>query len=406
MRHRIVVVLACAIVSMGMYAQSSSGISFAEVSRKPSMRWNCPEIEKYQGLLNSLRDDDPKVYANHVKERFELYSDPASPDNKFLVSQASFTIENPLFSAENLLNHISTWIRKNNKEWGKEMTIDLSEKKISATASISVAQNASFLNINKVSVTPGLVIQIAEDNRLDISFAVDRYKNDEYGGSDKRYERTFNVKISEVFPFVPKSSHKNTYAKAYVGTYLYFWDFISGLFKELNSNFSRDAKLLAQLHYTFSRDSLLTKYGEPTKVIAGLSNDIDIRNEMYFYESSQKIVFMGKTIDFKDVMSCEIIDDPQFIPGRTTTYGGGIYFFGLGLGGAETRRVADKTIHNYVVDVKIDNLGTPFIRIATGQDEHKATEIASSFEYILRHQQSKGSNDAQRTRVATRRSKR
>lgn len=405
MRQKLIAVLACAFITMGMYAQSTIGISYQEASRKPSMRWSCPEIQKYQGLLNSLQNDDPKVYATNVKDKFDLYSDPASPDRKYLVTQATFVIENPLFSNENLLHHVSTWIKKNNKEWGKEMKIDLSEKRISSTATINVAQNASFLNVNKVSVVPGLVIQIVDDNKLDISFAVERYKNDEYG-SDNHYERTFNVKVSEVFPFAPKSSHKNTYAKAYVGTYLYFWDFIFDLSQELNSNFSRDAKLLSQLHYTYSRDSLLAKYGDPTKVITGLSSDFDVRNEMYFYEKSQKLVFMGKTIDFKDIMSCEIVDDPLFIPGRTTTYGGGIYFFGIGLGGAETSRVADKTIHNYVVDVKVDNLGTPFIRIATGQDEHKATEIASTFEYILRHQPSKGSSDAQKTRVVTRRTKR
>lgn len=38
---------------------------------------------------------------------------------------------------------------------------------------------------------------------------------------------------------------------------------------------------------------------------------------------------MGKTIGFKDIVSCKIDDDPSFIPGRTTTYGTGISFFAL-----------------------------------------------------------------------------
>lgn len=40
-----------------------------------------------------------------------------------------------------------------------------------------------------------------------------------------------------------------------------------------------------------------------------------------------------------------------------------------------------------MVNIKVDNLAAPYIRIVTGENEQKAREIASSFEYILRHQQ-------------------
>ena len=42
-----------------------------------------------------------------------------------------------------------------------------------------------------------------------------------------------------------------------------------------------------------------------------------------------------------------------------------------------------------MVDIKIDNLSNPFIRIVTGQNESKATEITTAFEYVIRHQQRK-----------------
>ena len=87
------------------------------------------------------------------------------------------------------------------------------------------------------------------------------------------------------------------------------------------------------------------------------------------------------------IVSCKIDDDPSFIPGRTTTYGTGISFFGFGFGAKETSSTASRTIHNYVVNIKVDNLAAPYIRIVTGENEQKAREIASSFEYILRHQQ-------------------
>lgn len=406
MKTRVITTLAVtAFFAVGLYGQSSVGISYEKAKYAPAMRWVCPEIEKYQGLITSLENDDAKVYANNVKEKIELYADPSSPSDKYILTQAVFKIENPMFSTENLLGHISTWLKKRSKDWGKKLNVDLANKRITSTASIHVASNGSFLNVNKVYVSPNLVIGLIDENKLMVSFDVDQYKNDEYGGSDNRYQRTYNVKIAEVFPFVQKSSYKNTYAKAYVGTYLQFWNFIYDLCQDLNKNFTRDTEMISQLHYAYAKDSLLTRYGEPTKVITGLSNTQDINNEMYIFEQAGKIVFMGKTIDFKDIMSCEIVDDPQFIPGRTTTGGGGISFFGIVLGGAETTRTADKTIHNYVVDIKIDNLSTPFIRIATGKSEYKATEIASVFEYILRHQQNNKTTDAQKSRTVTRRRK-
>jgi hypothetical protein len=112
---------------------------------------------------------------------------------------------------------------------------------------------------------------------------------------------------------------------------------------------------------------------------------------------------MGKTIDFKDIMSCEIVDDPKFIPGRTTSYGLGFSIFGIGIGGADSYTTPDKTIHSYVVNVKIDNMSTPLIYIATGQNEQKANEIAAVFEYIMRHQDGSKSSTTQKTRTATRR---
>ena len=55
------------------------------------------------------------------------------------------------------------------------------------------------------------------------------------------------------------------------------------------------------------------------------------------------------------------------------------------MGQAETYTTASKTIHNYVVNIKIDNLQTPYIRVATGNDESKAMQIVSSMEYLMKH---------------------
>lgn len=403
MKRILLIMLAMTVYPIGLFAQKPNGFSYERVRDTPAMKWSCPDIEKYQGLLLSLKNDDYKIYANNVKEKFELYSNPNQPTDKYLVTQAILTIENPSFKTENLLNHISAWIKSKQKDWAKNMKIDMNENSIVSTASIHVASHATLIDLFKVSVSPLLVIKLVEDDKLIVSFSTDSYKNGVYD-SNNRLCRTYNDKISEVFPFEPKSSYKITYAKAYVGTYLYFWNFISGLHNDLNINFTKDPIMLNELRYQHSQDSLRAKYGEPTKVFADQSTMPDIHKELRFYENAQKLVFMGKTINFKDIMSCEIVDDPKFIPGRTTTYGLGFSIFGFGIGGADLYTTPDKTIHSYVVNVKIDNMSTPLIYIATGQNEQKATEIASTFEYILRHQQTPAV-ETQKSRV-TRRTKR
>lgn len=384
-------------------AQTPAGISYDKARTAPAMRWACPDIEKYQRILYSSRNDDYKVYANNVMDRIELYVSQSSPADRYLCTQAVLTVENPLFNTENLLNHISTWMRKT-KGW-KKADVDIQNRKITSSPSFHVADHATLINVNKIHVNPAFSIELLDDNNLLVLFMADTWKNDEYDNKGRRLERTFRPRISEVFPFNPKSSYKNCYAKAFVASYQVFWDFINDLRKELNTNYTRDERFLAQLHYGYSKDSLMAKYGQPTKVIADQTTSPDIHKEMYVFEDAQKIVFMDKTIDFRDVISCEIVDDPKFIPGRTTTYGAGFSIFGIGLGGTESYTTPDKTIHSYVVKVKIDNLGTPLIYIATGQNEQKAEEIASVFEYIMRHQQSPKGTGTQNPRTVTKRTK-
>ena len=386
-------------------AQSTAGSNYDKARFAPAMKWKCPEIEKYQTLLSSLQNEDYKIYADNVKEKIELVTFKESPSDKFQVTQAILNIENPLFETDNLLNHISTWIKSKYKDWGKNIKIVKEEGSLVSSASINIANHSRFMHLNKVYITPSLIIQQAENDKLLITFMNLIYKNSEYIGSDNK-PSTYTAKVSEVYPFSSKGGYKITYAKAYVGTYRYFWTFIADLYNELNENFTKDPKMLTKLHYEYSKDSLRARYGEPTKVIADQTSSPDINKELHFYETAQKFVFMGKTIDFEDIMSCEVVDDPQYIPGRSTTLGAGLCIFGFGLGGAETVRTPDKTIHNYVVNVKIDNMGTPLIRIGTGQNEYKATEIASTFEYILRHQQGEKTTRTQKSKVVTRRTKR
>lgn len=364
-------------------AQNPEGSEYKTVVQSPPMRWICPDIAHYKGILADKQNDDYKIYANSIKEDFELLSVPGSPEKKFLVTQAILTVENPMYNADNLIDYISKWFKDDG--WGEYMDVDKQNKQISSIKTHSISSYASFFEVYKVFGTSKVGISIVEKNKLLITFALDSYKVEQYNSQNSRV-RSFSAKISEVYPFEQKSSQKNTYATAYVSTYKYFWDVIDRFCRQLNAQFSRDDRWISALRYEYKTDSLKNMYGELTKAIVDNPAIQDVDKEIRFYEKAQKVVVMGHTIDFKDIISCEITDDPKIIPGKSTTVGGGLSIFGIGLGGAETYTAPNQTIHNYVVKIKIDNLEMPFLHMATGRNESKANEILASFEYIVRRQ--------------------
>ena len=84
----------------------------------------------------------------------------------------------------------------------------------------------------------------------------------------------------------------------------------------------------------------LTLFIEPSLVIQ-LKEDNQLlisflvsnyRNEAYTSSNESPLSSVSSKID----------DDPSFIPGRTTTYGTGISFFGLGFGAKETSSTASR----------------------------------------------------------------
>ena len=408
MKKRIVATLAMVFFTIGLFAQNPSGITYRKAISAPPMQWVCPEIEKYTNLLKSLQNDDEKVYAKNVMWRIDLVENPHVPNDKYIVTRALLKIENPMFNPENLINYIDKWI-KSEKKW-KITNKDMAKKMITYSPSINVASwIPNPFNSYKATINPILSIYLVENNGLMVEFVVNRYTITENTALNRTY------KVTEMFPFVEDSKYKNTCALAFVNTYKTFWDFISKLHHELNSHFcidraminqlqDQEIKMANQLRYKRSDDSLRAIYGELTKMLADESPTPDVNKELRFYEAAKKLVFMGRTIDFKDIYRCEIIDDPEFIPGRTTTTGGVIYFWGIGVGNKQTTKTPDKVIHNYVVDVEIDNLRTPFIRISTGHNQVIAKDIAGSFNYILRHK--KDSNNTNSPKNSTKGSKR
>jgi len=387
MKTRLKTMLAMASLSVSLFAQTPSTFTFEEAINAPEIQWTCPDIEKYQGLLNSLYDRNDKVYATKVMEHFGLYADPASPDDKRLITLTKITIDNPYFDVENLLNHIASWIKNDiiYNAWGKSLKIEPAAKKLTSQATVSVAYHSTLLESFTINISPTLYIQLIDRNHLLVSFVVDNYKLDTRADPKGSVLRSVETRISEVFPFDPKSSYKNSYAKAYVKTYQYFWTFINQLRYNLNTKFTRDLTMLAQMQYANSRDSLKALYGEPAKIFADNLPKPDINKEIHIYDQKQKIFIMGTTIDFNSITKCEITDDPKLIPGQSYSLGLGLGIFGLGFGGSNTYKTPDKIIHNYVVKIDVDSLKNPIIYIATGENKSKADELAATIDYIIRH---------------------
>ena len=113
MRKRLLTFLTLVLLTESLSAQTPAGLSYQTVKDNPSMKWVCPEIDKYQKLLYSLRNQDYKVYADNVKSQIQLVSDPSDPSYKYLVTQAILKIENPLYDQQNLRDYLISWLKNN-----------------------------------------------------------------------------------------------------------------------------------------------------------------------------------------------------------------------------------------------------------------------------------------------------
>lgn len=109
---KFITLLFIVIPSLGIFAQVPKSLSYQEIAHIPEMEWTCPDIKKYQDMLTSAQDNDYKTYANNVKEKFGLHTISQSED-KYILTQAILSTENPMFSTDNMLDYLSTWIKKN-----------------------------------------------------------------------------------------------------------------------------------------------------------------------------------------------------------------------------------------------------------------------------------------------------
>lgn len=158
--------------------------------------------------------------------------------------------------------------------------------------------------------------------------------------------------------------------------------------------------------YNKSRNDLINKYGNPTKVF--VLEQYNLNKEIIAFEETKRIWICGKDFDMKSILSCTISDDKKIVKGQisSTTKAnsgnmvkraivGDVLLGGAGaiIGGSTASKTTittqenDRVYHNYTIIINVDNLSEPIIRINVGSDDNLVNEIAGLMNVIINRRQ-------------------
>lgn len=156
--------------------------------------------------------------------------------------------------------------------------------------------------------------------------------------------------------------------------------------------------------------TLRSELGDADKTI--IIGECDLDNEIRVYPGRNAITILGKTYDFKAILSCSCTDDYAVsrgdaaikADGHTSTDTGGMIGravvggliageAGAIIGGATAGSSAsmtgtikygdDKILHNYTVWVTVRDIAAPTIEIHTGADSRLTNEVVSLMNVII-----------------------
>lgn len=156
--------------------------------------------------------------------------------------------------------------------------------------------------------------------------------------------------------------------------------------------------------------ALRSEFGDADKTIALAEHDLD--SEIRVYSARNAITILGKTYDFKAILSCTSTDDYSVKRGKakidtsgdtsTDTIGavgravvGGLIageagaIIGGATAGSSTSMTGtikygdDRILHNYTVWVTVRDIATPTIEIHTGADARLTNEIVALMNVII-----------------------
>lgn len=154
--------------------------------------------------------------------------------------------------------------------------------------------------------------------------------------------------------------------------------------------------------YNAEKEKLIGKYGEPDKTI--VLEELNLSKEIIAFGKTNRIWLLGRDLPMEDIISCNYDDNPRVIKGDVsyetkTRMGnmakraivGGILTGGIGavVGGATAKKDTimkqedDEIIHDYTINININNLSEPIIRIPLGTDVEKANEVLGLMNVII-----------------------
>ena len=176
-------------------------------------------------------------------------------------------------------------------------------------------------------------------------------------------------------------------------------DIIKSKEGEETKRLEREAKIA---EYNAQKEHFLAINGTPDKSI--IINEFDLNSEIHVYESTKKVFIMGKEYFFNDVMSCTVSSRDRIERGNVTAITessngsiigravvGDIVAGPVGaiIGGSTAKQQTeyihgdDRVVHNYTVNITMNSISEPNIRINTGERPKLTNEIISLMNVII-----------------------
>lgn len=176
-------------------------------------------------------------------------------------------------------------------------------------------------------------------------------------------------------------------------------DIVKSKDRKETKRLEREAKIA---EYNAQKEHFLAINGTPDKSI--IIKDFDLNSEIHVYEGSKKVFIMGKEYSFKDVMSCSVSSRDRIERGNVTVITesnngsvigraivGDIVAGPAGaiIGGSTAKQKTeyiqgdDRVVHDYTVNITMNSISEPNIRINTGERPKLTNEIVSLMNVII-----------------------
>lgn len=147
--------------------------------------------------------------------------------------------------------------------------------------------------------------------------------------------------------------------------------------------------------------NMKNRYGEIETIIPIVTSDI--HKTFLVFKERQEIYFSSSILKFKDILSCQLIDNPKVITGKVVaetkgdiwneitrssmqkSFGktAGTWLAGPEKYTTEYKKTPDKVYHNYSILINTTNIATPIFEIKVGNEAQIAYRINAIIDAII-----------------------